>query len=509
MISRGSIIAWARRLRRFDAIPVIVIIILLTSSPPIAAADGPEDGGDGGHEPATPVESGGGPRVVLSSGRSFPLLGVGVGNMLHDIIPEVLSHAVRPTSEEGFGHRLVDTASSSWNEEIVADAIDAGLGGAGAGDDPVHVVTKVWYTHLGYDRTRLSVLESMEKLRNLHEINRNIKVHVLLHWPRCHYAIDWMDCEGEEERLPQYVKDIGPPPHLDTNLSWGASWRALEDLYDPSSEVSDSGDSGSDEEEKKNPYPNMTIESIGVSNFELGDLEGLMAGARIKPHIYQGNIWVALYDRGIMTTIRDNNVHFQAYNVMNGILGNAEQAPNAYRQLVRIGRDLYEHAVTSPGGSAVEARPPFSAATVLLAWLVQSEISVMPRAGSMENRLANSVDAVMAVPFIPDPIRFDVEQFALALLKGEDIIPPGEPDGVGVSFWNGLQSAMSVFWILPETGEEILQHAEPLLIGQEVKFNAHPGHRFAAYSHDRNVRKEFTVIKGYGEHQHFAVEVEL
>ena len=479
MINHGDTSAWVHRL--IGALPILLIPTLLIPIIPLVSCEG-------------------GPRVILSSGRSLPLLGVGVGNMKRDLIPEVLSHAVRSTSEGGFGHRLVDTVSSSRDEEIVADAIDAGIGGAGVGDDAVHVVTKVWYTHLGYARTRLSVLDSMGELRNLHEINRNIKVHVLIHWPRCYDDIDWMDCEGEEERLPQYVKDIGPPPHLNKHSSWGASWRALEDLY--------MGLDTRNEEATHVPL-NMTIESIGVSNFKLADLKGLMTGAKIKPHIYQGNILVEFNDKGIMTILRDNDVHFQAYNIINGVLGNAEQAPNAYHQLARIGRDLYKHAVASPGGLAAEAQPPFSAGTVLLAWLVQSGISVVPRAESTENRLPNSVDAVMAVPIIPDPIRLDVEKFVLALIKGEDIIPPVEPDGVGVSFWNGLQSAMSVFWIHPKTGEEILQHAEPLLIGQDVKFSAHPGHRFAAYSHDRNVRKDFTVIKGYGEHEHFSVEEEL
>ena len=92
---------------------------------------------------------------------------------------------------------------------MVADAIDAGLGGDGNGDDSVHIIIKVWYTHLVYDRTYLSVLESMERLRNLEDTNRNIKVHVLLLWPRCYDKVSWIDCKGDQERISQYAKEIG------------------------------------------------------------------------------------------------------------------------------------------------------------------------------------------------------------------------------------------------------------------------------------------------------------
>ena len=371
--------------------------------------------------------------------------------MNRDLIPEVLSHAFRPRSEGGLGRRLVDIDGTARNEEMVADAINAGLGGAGNGGDAVHVMIKVRYTHLGYNRTCLSVLESMERLRNLEETNRNIKVHVLLHWPRCYDNVSWMDCKGEEERLPQYVKEIGPPPHLNRYSSWGPSWRALEDLY-----------TGSYPSKKGAmcTLPSMSIESIGVSNFELDDMEGLIAGARIKPHIYQGNPWVALNERGIMSILHDNSIHFQVYNIISGCLGNTERAPNAYRQLERIGQDLYEHAVASPGESTVETQPPFSAGTVLLAFLVQSAISVV-----LVVDLADKIlfDSVMDVPIMPDPLFFGVQQCALALIVEEVSDPSRNTDSEGMGVGNGLQSVMSVSWIHSQTDKEILQHTESLL----------------------------------------------
>ena len=173
---------------------------------------------------------------LLISGVSMPLVGMGIGNLAHGSIPR----AVRDQLASGV--RLIDTAHASNNERILADAIsDFDRSGGGGGslrsggrgddsndDDPIHVVTKVWYTHLGYERTKLSVMESLRELQLPAGSARRILVHLLLHWPRCNDAISWMHCEVEEEELPQSVKDAGPPPHLDKDNAFKESWRALE-----------------------------------------------------------------------------------------------------------------------------------------------------------------------------------------------------------------------------------------------------------------------------------------
>jgi len=75
-----------------------------------------------------------------------------------------------------------------------------------------------------------------------------------------------MECEKEEGNLPEYVKDAGPPPHLDKTNAWKNSWRALEDMYMEHEErrINDTKNSISG-----GPY----LESIGVSNFELEDMK--------------------------------------------------------------------------------------------------------------------------------------------------------------------------------------------------------------------------------------------
>ena len=144
----------------------------------------------------------------LSNGEWLPLVGVGVGNLPHEQLAAVLGEAVGD-----HGVRFVDTAAASRNERAIADAL-APLAVAAPGS--VVVQTKVWYTHLGYARTRLSVEDSLAALSP--DAARNVTV--LLHWPRCRDDIPWMRCEAEEAELPERVKQAGPPPHLDRERAW-------------------------------------------------------------------------------------------------------------------------------------------------------------------------------------------------------------------------------------------------------------------------------------------------
>merc|ERR1712216_810990 len=89
----------------------------------------------------------------------------------------------------------------------------------------------LWYTHLGYGRTMLSVRDSIAALETGSKLERPIRVTVLPHWPRCRKDISWMHCEQEERDLPERVKAAGPAPHLDA-MAWQGSWRALEELYE-------------------------------------------------------------------------------------------------------------------------------------------------------------------------------------------------------------------------------------------------------------------------------------
>merc|ERR1712151_1353175 len=90
-----------------------------------------------------------------------------------------------------------------------------------------------------------------------------VKIHMLIHWPRCFEGIEWMKCEEEEDALPTNVKELGDDVPHKNPMAYLKSWHAMEDMY-------------------QEHYP--TLASIGVSNFEENDLSILLESARIKPH---------------------------------------------------------------------------------------------------------------------------------------------------------------------------------------------------------------------------------
>lgn len=324
--------------------------------------------------------------VVLSNNSRIPLLGVGVGNSPHAYVGALVAESIR---QDGVHKILIDTTHASFNEGLVAEGILAGAEKLSEQDGKleVHVVTKVWYTHLGYGRTKLSVEESLKALDPAMKSNKvDLKVHVQLHWPRCYDRISWTDCAGEEAALATAVKQAGPNPAQDPENAWKESWKVLEDIY----------------LSKEHP-----IESIGVSNFQLDDIEKFDKFARIQPHILQVNLWSLMHDSLVVDYCHKHGIHMQVYNALQGTLSQADRAPKAYGQLEDV---------------AAELGKKLTPVQIILAWLIQNGISVSPRTSRLGHLREN---AATAMADIPPMSREQVERVAHAveaLMAGRDHI---------------------------------------------------------------------------------------
>ena len=496
------------------------------------------------------------PTIRLSNGVHFPLVGLGVGNMQPEFVPAVISHGLDETKNI----RLIDTAHVSKNEFLVARGIvegvenrlakaatkggdsgsdsdtgsdtdstgtgsdGTGTGATGTANDKnkaatvheVHVITKVWYTHLGYQRTLHSANESLESFREaIDHPNIDLKVHILLHWPRCYDEIPWMDCNGEEEHLPEATKRAGPPPNdasafngnsnsngsNDTNntnnnngaAAWKDSWRALEEL------VADT----------TNP-----IASIGVSNFHRRELEEFDGFAKILPHLVETNTWSLLYDPLLIEFCHKRNVHLVAYNLMEGILYQAETAPFATHHLLSIaneitndmrGKDLLPAAVAVDNNSKNKNKNnnksnnnsnDISAAQVVLAWLLQHSISVVPRTTSLAHLQENSAVALSRIPAMDDQQVKIVAQSVEALISGEDLT---EDAFVTLTF-HAKSRDVFLYWHDPEFGGEI--EVAKIQKGTSFEESSHPGHQFKIYDVHGGGTEFFDVVGNYGEHKH-------
>ena len=366
---------------------------------------------------------------TLNNGHKFPAVGLGIGNMQRDRIPSVLGNAMLE-----HGVQLVDTAMASNTDNALRDT--RGL----------QVVTKVWYTHLGYGRTKLAVEEMLAGLNGCCEVT------MLIHWPRCRDDISWMHCEEEEANLPQRVKDAGPPPAPD---AWKGSWTALEEFYTAG-----------------------RLKNIGVSNFELPDLNELLSSCKVVPQIYQGNAWQLWFRPEVLQRLSEKNVLFQAYNVVNGIVTREGAAPRAYRVLADVAR-----------------AKNVDVGTVVLAALKRRGVATIPRASSPQHLAANAPQAVASITLEDGEDTLD--EAMKALMSGRDL-PPEQP--VVATFTSSLDAAVRLFWRNPDTGEEVLNGE--VSTGDGLRIHTHPGHTFTAYRGDELVRS-FTVTAPRGGEEAF------
>ena len=154
----------------------------------------------------------------LANGVRMPALGYGV----YLITPEECTRCVRDALEVGY--RSLDTAQAYFNETQVGEA----MAQSGIPRQDIFLTSKVWIEHYGYEQTRASVLQSLQRLRT-----------------------DYLDLCLLHQPFSDY---------------YGA-WRALEDLY----------------REGK-------LRAIGVSNFYPDRLVDLCTFARIRPMVNQVEI---------------------------------------------------------------------------------------------------------------------------------------------------------------------------------------------------------------------------
>lgn len=153
--------------------------------------------------------------VILSNGIKMPVLGYGVYQVTKDECERCVSDAL------SVGYRLIDTAQSYFNEEEVGNAIAK----SGIAREDIFLTSKVWIEHFGYENTKKSVLDSMEKLQT------EYLDLMLLHQP-------FGDAYG--------------------------AWRALEELYEEG-----------------------RLKSIGISNFYVDRMVEFTNFNRIKPMVTQ------------------------------------------------------------------------------------------------------------------------------------------------------------------------------------------------------------------------------
>lgn len=235
--------------------------------------------------------------VRLNNGVEMPILGFGVYQ-----IPDYNECKKSVLQALEAGYRLIDTASAYQNEKAVGDAIKE----SGVDRKELFITTKLWITETGYEKTKKSFEESMEKLQ-----------------------LDYLDLYLIHQPFGDYY----------------GSWRAMEELNE-----------------------NKKIRAIGISNFYPDRFVDLAENSKIKPAVNQIEthpLFQREYDDKIM---KEYGTQIESWGPF------AEGKNNMFNNpiILEIGKKHNK-----------------SAAQVILRWLIQRNVVVIPKSVRKERIIEN------------------------------------------------------------------------------------------------------------------------
>ena len=166
--------------------------------------------------------------IVLNNGVKIPQLGLGTWFIDDDKVADAVKAAVE------IGYRHIDTAQAYGNERGVGEGVRT----CGIPRDELFVVSKVAAEHKTYEEAMAGINETLEKM-GLDYLDM-----MIIHSPQ-----PWAKVNQSEDR------------YVEGNR---AAWKALEDAYTAGK-----------------------LRAIGVSNFQIEDIESLLETAKIKPMVNQ------------------------------------------------------------------------------------------------------------------------------------------------------------------------------------------------------------------------------
>ena len=188
---------------------------------------------------------------VLQNGVKMPRIGYGTYKCTDGSDGQIVRMALEA------GYRLLDTAAVYENEEHVGKAVRE----SGIPRKEIFLTSKVWKTNLGYEKTKKSFEESLERLQT------EYLDLFLLHWPKpASDTENWKELDRE-------------------------SWKALEEFYHQGK-----------------------VRAIGVSNFLPHHLEALMENADVRPMVNQLELHVGYLQEAAVQYCKSWGIQVQAWS---------------------------------------------------------------------------------------------------------------------------------------------------------------------------------------------------
>lgn len=183
--------------------------------------------------------------VTLNNGVKMPMVGFGVFEIPAEQTAQCVLEAIST------GYRLIDTAQAYNNEAEVGFGIERAINELDVTREEIFLTTKVWVTEFGYEKTKLSIEDSMKKLRT-----------------------DYIDLVLIHQCLSDY---------------YGA-YRALEDLYEQGK-----------------------IKAIGISNFSAERMADITTFNRVAPAVNQVETHMFWQQYNLHEWMKKYNIQHEAW----------------------------------------------------------------------------------------------------------------------------------------------------------------------------------------------------
>lgn len=193
--------------------------------------------------------------LTLNNGVKIQQLGLGTWFIPDDQAAEAVKAAM------ALGYRHIDTAQAYGNERGVGDGVRT----CGVPREELFVVSKVAAEHKTYESAAASIDETLAKM-GLDYLDM-----MIIHSPQ-----PWVEVNQSENR------------YVEGNR---AAWRALEDAYKAGK-----------------------LKAIGISNFQVGDIESLLETAEIKPMVNQILCHISNTPLELVEYCQKNGIAVEAYS---------------------------------------------------------------------------------------------------------------------------------------------------------------------------------------------------
>ncbi|CAK37432.1 uncharacterized protein An01g14370 [Aspergillus niger] len=264
------------------------------------------------------------------SEMTFPAVGLGTfqGDAGNRGVKEAVLQALR------CGYRHIDTATAYGNEIEVGEAIKESR----IPREEIIVTTKLAQTWHRVSDVERALDLSLERL----QLNYGLSMHL---YSASSYSVPHAYSPGPDNNT---IRHPNGKPIIDHELSrdYPSTWAAMESLVDKGK-----------------------LKMIGVSNFNILKLERLLGSARIPPAVNQIELHPYLPQVELVRFCKANGIHLVAHQPLGG----------------------KPVAAVNPNADRPASKHERSPAQIILSWIVQQGISVIPKT-VRQSRMVENLD---------------------------------------------------------------------------------------------------------------------